>query len=349
MTVRIDRRTALGTLAGAAALAAPARAQAPTAITVGVLRFVSSGPLFLAMERGYFRAEGLDVTPRFFEAAQPIAVATVSGDVDFGLTAFTAGFFNLAGRGALRIVAAQAKERRGFQGNAFLVSNQAHAAGFTAVENVAGRSFALTQLGSSFHYQIGQLARVRGFELRRVDLKPLQSLPNMVAAVQSGQADSMLIAPHIARPLVERGAVRHVAWYSEFDEYQFGALFTATRTIEGRRAVVERFVRAYQRGCADYARAFLTMNAAGQRVFDDASRQAAAQVARHVYPNETAERGVDLTIAAAIFIDEQARLDVGDIHRQVAWYKEQSLIDQSVDARAILDLSFVQGHFNIPG
>src|SRR5882762_2383574 len=109
----------------AAALALPAsrlRAEdAPEKVRLGSLRFVSSGAVFVALERGYFKAAGLDVAVTFFDAAQPIAVATASGDLDLGVTAFTGGFFNLAGKGALKIIAAQAKEAKGYEGNLVLV------------------------------------------------------------------------------------------------------------------------------------------------------------------------------------------------------------------------------------
>ena len=32
---------------------------------------------------------------------------------------------------------------------------------------------------------------------------------------------------------------------------------------------------------------------------------------------------------------------MGDIYHQVAWYQSQGLVDKSVDAHKILDLSFV--------
>src|SRR6201992_327383 len=71
---------------------------------VGVLRLSSSAPVFIAQDKGYFRDAGLDVELKFFDAAQPIAVATASGDVDFGLTAFTAGVFYLVGQGGLEVM-----------------------------------------------------------------------------------------------------------------------------------------------------------------------------------------------------------------------------------------------------
>src|SRR5690606_17565723 len=65
-------------------LAQPLAAQEREEITVAALTFVSSAPLFIAKERGYYDEEGLDVTFEFFRAAQPVAVAIASGDADFG-------------------------------------------------------------------------------------------------------------------------------------------------------------------------------------------------------------------------------------------------------------------------
>lgn len=341
-------RIALFCAAVAAIVALPfARAaQAADKVSVGVLRFVSSGGLFLAVERGYFHHEGLDVELKYFQAAQPIAVAVVSGDVDFGVTAFTGGFFNLAGKGAVKIIAAQAKEAKGFEGNAVLVSRQAWDKGFRRLEDFPGKSLGVTQIGSSFHYQIGQIARIKGFDIKSVDLKPLQQLTNMVAALKGGQVDAIIIAPHLARPLIESGEAKLLGWFSDIDEYQFGGLFTATRTTQERRDLTQRFVRAYQQGAADYARAFTRRDGAGKRVFDAESDEAAKLIAKYVYPSDAPEAGAAKVKASASYADPKARLDVADILRQVEWMKSQGLVDSGVDGRSTMDLGFVSGHFN---
>lgn len=323
-------------------------AHAADKVSVGLLRFVSGGPVFLASERGYFKDAGLDVDLKFFEAAQPIAVAVVSGDVDFGATAFTGGFFNLAGKGALKIIAAQSKEQKGFEGNAILVSNAAWDKGFRKISDFPGHSLGITQIGSSFHYQIGQLARVVGFDLKSVDLKPLQSLPNMAAALKGNQVDAILIAPNLAKPLVTADAGHLIGWYSDYDEYQFGGLFTATATAQNKRDLVQRFVHAYQRGSADYAASFMQRDGAGKRVFDASSEEAAKIIAKYVYPGDPPEKSVPLVEASAFPADSSARLDVGDIYTQIAWLKSQRLVDASVDPKMTLDLSYVEGHYNLP-
>jgi len=48
------------------------------------------------------------------------------------------------------------------------------------------------------------------------------------------------------------------------------------------------------------------------------------------------------------FVDAEGRLNVGDVYNQVAFWKSQGRVDKSVDAKSILDLSFIKGHFNLP-
>jgi NitT/TauT family transport system substrate-binding protein len=327
-------------------LATPAYSQ--DEVAVGMLRFVSSGALFVAVERGYFREEGLDVDLKFFDAAQPIAVAVVTGDADFGLTAFTAGLFNLAGKGGLKVIAAQAKEAEGYEGNAILASNGAWDKGLRRVDDLAGHSLGITQVGSSFHYQIGQIARLKHFDLKSVSIKPLQSLANMAAALKGNQVDAVIMAPHLARPLIAAGDAKLLGWYSDLDTYQFGALFTSPKMINGRREMVEKFVRAYQKGAGAFAATMLKRDDSGNRKLDAASHAMAASIAKYVYPGEPADRAVGLVEASTYYVDPQARLDLGDIYAQIAWYKNQGMVDASVDPKALLDLSFVRGHTNMP-
>jgi ABC-type nitrate/sulfonate/bicarbonate transport system substrate-binding protein len=156
----IGRRSSLGLLAaavGAATRIAPARAA--TGITLGLLHTLSPAPFYLAQKRGYFTAAGVDVTFRFFEAAQPIAAAAVSGDIDVGVTALTGGFFSLAGKGALKVIGGALHEQPGFHLTAVLASRKAYQAGLTSLDKLGGHSFGITQFGSSFHYMLGRLAQ----------------------------------------------------------------------------------------------------------------------------------------------------------------------------------------------
>lgn len=69
---KLARRSVVGFALGATVLGAGAL-QAAEKINIAALTFVSSSPLFIAKEKGYFEAEGLDAELTFFRSAQPVA------------------------------------------------------------------------------------------------------------------------------------------------------------------------------------------------------------------------------------------------------------------------------------
>jgi len=331
-------------LACLAFLAAPAPAPAADAdaVSVSAIRLSSSGPLFIAAERGHFAAENIAVTFKFFTAAQPVAVAVTTGDAEFGVTGLTAGFYNLAGKGALRIVAGQASDVPGFKLSAYLAGPKAHETGLRALGDFPGKSLGITQVGSTFHYMIGALAEKRGFDLAQVRLVPLQSIPNMVSALKGGQVDAVILPSSVALPMIGRGEAKLLGWVGDETPWQLGALFTGGRTIVERRDLVQRFVRAYQKGTRDYHAAFNTTDAAGAPVPGADHDALLAIIATYTQqPVERLKLGLP-------FVDAEARLDVRSVHDQVAWWQRQKLVDDGVRAADLLDLSFVAGHRNVP-
>ncbi len=195
-----NRRKALALLGGtvaASGLAAPALAMNKK-IKVGALRFTSHSGNFVAFERGYFADAGLDVEFEFFQAAQPMAVAIASGDVDYAVTAVSGGLISLAQKGAIRVIGGALSEEAGIDGQKFLASDAAFQAGVKTPKDLAGKKFAVTQAGSSFHYMGSKMAQAEGIEM---SFTPLQKVGAIIGAMKSGQVDGWSIVPHIAKPL----------------------------------------------------------------------------------------------------------------------------------------------------
>jgi NitT/TauT family transport system substrate-binding protein len=308
-------------------------------ISVGALRFTSSGPVFLAKERGYFADEGLDVEIVFFESAPNIAVAAGSGEVTFGVTALTAAFYNLAAEERLTIVAGQAQEKKGYAGNVILVSQRDHAAGATSLADLFARPFGLTQFGSPSHYQLGQLAAANGVSMESIQIRAFQTLPNLVSALANGEVSWAIIAPPISTQLVEKGAAVALSPYSDYAGYQFGAAFTARENLERRTAMIEKFLRAYKKGLKDYS----ILNAQQAKEESAAvaeARAAAAVLASYVYPDEPTEQGITKVLASALYVDPAGEVDVEDIKKQIGWYYDQGLIKAkpSIEEFVSLDL-----------
>src|SRR5579863_5629488 len=103
----------LGALAGivlATVAAAPPDATAAEHIKIGTLKLAQYSPSFIAQEKGYFAAEGLDAELVMFDSAEPAAVAVVSGDLDFAVAGTSAGLYTLGGQGALKIIGGSFRE-----------------------------------------------------------------------------------------------------------------------------------------------------------------------------------------------------------------------------------------------
>ncbi len=341
----IRRSLLMSVAAVAAALALPpAGAQAKDKAVIAALPFFSTAPVFIAKERGYFDAEGIDLEIKTFNAAQAVAVAVASGDADFGITAFTGGFFNLAGKGALKVIAAQSREEPGYKFVAYIASNKAYEAGFRSPKDFAGKTVAITTVGSSFHYNLGMLADKYGFKLSDVTMKPVQSVPNMMAALTGGQVDATILPANNALKLEADKAGHIIGWVSDHTPWQLGALFTSSKNVKEKHPMVERFVKAYQKGLADYAEAFLARDKEGNRMFAEKAQAVMPALEKWVKPTPTFE----VAKVAANYMDPKGRLLVKNIYDQLAWYQSEGLVDKPVKAGDFLDLSFVKGHFDVP-
>jgi NitT/TauT family transport system substrate-binding protein len=333
---RLTRR--VGQAVAAAVLLASlvaAAAQAAETLKIGVLKLASSGPVFIAVEQGYFKDEGLDPSLVFFDAAQPVAVAAVSGDIDVGVTGLTAGFYNLAGKGALRIIGGQSREQPGYHLIAYLAGNHAFDAGLKSLKDLPGHSVGVTQVGSTFHYSLGILAEKLNFPLDRVRIVALQSMSNVASALEGNQVDAALLPGTVATPLAAKGAAHLLGWVGDETPWQLGAVFAGRRTIAERGLAMAAFLKAYRRGVHDFYEAFLVKGPDGNTRPGVQEKAMLAILAKH-----TGQRPEQ--IAQAIpYIDPEGRLLVRDIYRQVAWYQSQGLVEKGIDVSSLLDYSLV--------
>jgi NitT/TauT family transport system substrate-binding protein len=321
-------------LALAALLAFAGSAAAADHIKLGALKTAGAGPLFIAIDKGYFAAEGLDPEMVYFEAAQPAAVAVVSGDLDFGITGLTAGFYNLAAHGALKIIGAQGRESPGFHNVLFLASPRAWNAGMKSLKDLGGHSVAITQTGTPGHYAVGLAAEKYHLALSSIRILTLQSVPNIVSALTGGQADAGATVLTLAMvPAIDRGDLHVLAWVSDEFPFQDRAIFVSTKTANDKRDLVERFFRAFRKGAQDYHDAFIGPD---ERPHDGPT--AAATLALIGKYTGQPPDAVRLGIA---YIDPSLRVDVTDVARQIAWFKSQGMVKPDVQASEILDAQYV--------
>lgn len=333
---RYARLAAAGLLALAAlAISVEARCEELPKAKVGVLRLSSSAPVFIAQDKGYFREAGLDIELKFFDAAQPIAVATTSGDVDFGVTAFTAGLYNLAGKGTLKVIGGMSREKAGYPLIGYFASNNAYAAGLKTPRDLAGKRIAMTQVGSSFHYSLGLLADKYGFKLSDVKIAPLQSLSNAVAALKGETVDAALLPATSARALMDAGGAKFLGWVGDETPWQLGAVFASTKTVADK-PLVTKLLSALVRADREYHDVILAAVADGKAPINDKTRPLLEIIAK--YTNLPIEQ----VVGNCAYIDPDGKLDVKNVDNQISWLQEQGFVDKGFGADAIVAKEYVK-------
>ncbi|WP_050424602.1 ABC transporter substrate-binding protein [Bradyrhizobium tropiciagri] len=302
---------------------------------IGVLRLSSSAPVFIAQDKGYFRDAGLDVELKFFDAAQPIAVATTSGDVDFGITAFTAGLYNLAGKGTLKVIGGMSREKAGYPLIGYFASNNAYAAGLKTPKDLAGKRVAVTQVGSSFHYSLGLLADKYGFKLSDVKIVPLQSLSNAAAALKGETVDAALLPVSTARTLMDSNGAKFLGWVGDETPWQLGAVFASPKTLTNA-PLVTRLLTALTRADREYHDVVLSAIKDGVVPINERTKPLLEIIAK--YTNLPVEH----VVGNCAYVDPDGKLDVKNVDNQIKWLQEQGFVDKGFDANAIIAKDYVK-------
>jgi NitT/TauT family transport system substrate-binding protein len=334
--ITFNRRQTLATMGAAAAvgLAAPAIAQNKK-IVVGALRFTSHSGSFVAFERDYFKEAGLDVELRFFQAAQPMAVAIASGDVDYAVTAISGGLVSLAQKGAIKVIGGALQEEAGIDGQKFLVSDAAYQAGVTSPAMLDGKSYGITQAGSSFHYMGSKMAAAEGINLT---FKPLQKVGAIIGALKSGQIDAWSIVPHIAKPLSGSGAVHIIGDVADYlPDYQVTTVFTSAKNASEDRDLTQSFLNGFSKGVADYNSAMIAKDGG-----EDGVNAMVDLIHKYVYTDRPREKAAPSIINGTMRLNEGAALNVASVADQLSWFQSEGLVDADITLDQLIDTSYVK-------
>ena len=301
-------------------------------VEIGMLKLTSSAPLFIALEKGFFEEEGIDAKAKWFEAAQPIAVATAGGDVAVGATGITASLYNMVASGEkLVIVADKGREQEGYSSTAVLVPSDST---ITSIEELKGKKIGITQTGSTYHYMAGRLLEEHGLTTKDVELVPLNSIPGLMDTLESKQVDAVLLnEPNVSR-VIEEGYGKVIAQVGEEIEYQTSGIFFSQAFADNTDAAT-RFLKAYARATQYYYDAVLTKEN-GEIVPGENYDEVVAIIAEYTDQEPAIiEKGLP-------YMDRDGKLLESDIQTQIDWYAKEKLVDKSIDAADIVNTKLLE-------
>jgi len=315
----------------AAALALPgfARAQAlekpKTTIAVGGKNLLYYLPLTIAEQRGYFKAEGLDVTIVDFAGGARALQAVVGGSADVVSGAFE-HTVNMQHKG---------QRMRAFvlQGRApqiVLGVNPKTMAGFKTVADLKGKKIGVTAPGSSTNVMVNFILAKAGLKPSDVSIIGVGASQGAVAAMRTGQIDAISNLDPVITLLQRSGDLKIVSDTRILAESEkvfggpmpAGCLYAPQAFIDKNpnttQALANAIVRAnkwiQEAGAADIINAVPESFLLGDRaVYIDAFLSAkGALSADGVFP----DKGPDTAFRALASIDAEiaaAKLDLGAV------------------------------------
>lgn len=314
-------------------LALPAQRAAAEDVKIGFIKVTALAPVMVAQAKGYFAAEGLNAEIVPFDAPVPVAQAVVSGAVDFGTTGPSGAFYNLAGQGALRIIAGMAREAPSFQFLAVLASNRAYNAGLTSVKALAGHSVAVSDIGGAAHYSLTLIEEKYHIDPASVRVTPLQGISAAISALAGGSVDASSSPSTAFAPVIQRGDAKLLAYVGDETPWQAGIVYTSRKTADERRDTAEKVLRALKKAMRDYHDAFTGPDE--RRKDGPTAPEILAILSKQL--GQSPEQ-----VARAIaYVDRDGRVDVKDLNHQVAFLRAQGLIKGAVDLNAIIDKRYV--------
>lgn len=320
-------------LAALAAFAFAGSAGAAEHIKIGALKSTNVAATYIAIEKGFFAKEGLEPELVTTETAQTTSVAAAAGSIDFGTTSTSAGLFQLAGSGALKIISGFYDEAPGFHNFAVAASIKAYDGGLKSYKDLNGHSVAVTQVGSPVHYSLALIAEKYHLDLGSIHVLPLQSIPNMASAVRGNTADATIINSTSINPLLQAGTAKLLGWVGDETPWQTAVAFTQPKMIEQHKATVEAFLRALKAGARYYHDAFTGPD---EKPKDGPTAPEVTAILAK-YTGLTAEQ----VRASLAHVDAQERVDTKDIIHQVEWFQSQKMVKEDVKPASVMDSSFV--------
>jgi NitT/TauT family transport system substrate-binding protein len=302
---------------------------------VGVLKLTSSAPIFIGVEKGFFKEFGVEPELVYFQAAAPIATALATGQVDVGATGLTAALFNIVlGGEKLWIVADKGREWPGYPLTAIVVQKDLYEGGLRTIADLRGKRIGITQLGSTFHYHLGNVLEKEGMTLADVKVVPLQAMGAAMEALKGKQVDAIMLPQPFPGTAEAQGFGRILAWGGDLFPWQIATVFYSNKFAADRERATN-FMKGYVKAARYYHDAVLIKE--GGRIRQGGNyEEVVAITAKYTGGSPAVVR------LGFPYQDRNGRLLVEDVGKQMTWWQKHGFIKSVIPLKDIVDTRFIE-------
>ena len=248
---------------GCGLLLTPAAAQQPSLerVVFGTSVGLTSS-VYIAIERGYFTAQGIHTEVENFRTPTETAPGLAAGQLDVGLQGVSPALFNLIARDTgARIVVDNAYVHPAREFNqTYLVGRKAHwdSAQVRGPGDLHGRRVGLAVLGGTHELLLEWMLHMAGLTLGDVELVGVP-FPDMLAALANGALDAAVeVEPFVTAGGAQGILVELMAAGEAYPHQEIAVLLYSRRFAEERTDVARRWMVANLRGARDLNDAMIT-------------------------------------------------------------------------------------------
>jgi NitT/TauT family transport system substrate-binding protein len=236
--------------------AAPAPAE-PTVLKMTDLQITSQAGYYIAQEKGYLREQGIQLE---FVRGNPADMLplVVSGQVEIGAGAISAGLFNAFARGIPVKMVADAGDNlaNASAGGVVFRKDLADSGAIRGPADLRGRKVASATQASAPDIALDKYLGSAGLGMADLEMTVLP-FPDILSAFENKIVDAAYYQEPFTTIGVERGLiVRGPIGYDVYPNQQIGVTLFGQRLL-GDRPLAVRYMKAYVRGVRDYVRALI--------------------------------------------------------------------------------------------
>lgn len=214
---------------------------------LGYMKIADTAPMFVAMEKGFFRAEGLDLETIPMAGGAVIVQGVTSGDLQFGWTNVISLYQAHVAKFDFKLIAGGATNIKD--------SNDTHAievlktSPIVRAKDLEGKTIAVNTLNNIVHLMAMAWIDKNGADSSKVKFVEIP-FPNMEAALATEKVDAISVQEPFATAAVEKGAARVLVkpWGEVQPKFLIASWFASEKWIQKNRKMAQAFVRALNRG-----------------------------------------------------------------------------------------------------
>jgi NitT/TauT family transport system substrate-binding protein len=317
-------------------LLAATAARAGDQVKVGAAWSSSDLPLLFALDKGYFRDEGLDVEAIHFDSGAKMVAPLATGDLDVSGGATSAAFFNAAERGiGIRIVANRSAMAPGYRYQTVVVRSDLVESGkFKTYADFKGMKIALPASGIGSQVDIDAMAKRGGIAYEDIEQVYL-NFGQIVVGLRGKAIDGALMIEPYGSATANEGLGTIIDTTQDlFPNEEISFVFFGDKFARERPDVGKRYLKALLRGARDYNDAITDGRWNRSRQADDAARLLSKAVGmmpdqvRASFPQATHPDGA---------------IDLAPLRKVLEFFKARGVVtSKSVTVEQVVDMSFAE-------